>query len=85
MEESQRSIVPERQLTRPKVDYMSAIFEIIKDRCNYNEGKVEDLSVITNRVILRGYNEEELKLTLKSYEDLNVIMMEDGNRVRLLI
>lgn len=46
---------------------------------------MEDLSVITNRVILRGYNEEELKLTLKSYEDLNVIMMEDGNRVRLLI
>ena len=35
--------------------------------------------------MLRGYNEEELNLTLKSYEDLNVIMMEDGNLVRLLI
>jgi hypothetical protein len=35
--------------------------------------------------MLRGYNEEELNLTLKSYEGLNVIMMEDGNLVRLLI
>jgi hypothetical protein len=40
MEESQRSLVAEKQLIRPKVDYMSAIFEIIKDRCNYNDGKV---------------------------------------------
>jgi hypothetical protein len=64
---------------------MSAIFEIIKERCNYKEGKVEDLSVITNRVILRGYKEEELNLTLKSYEYVNVIMRKDRNGVRLLI
>ena len=43
------------------------------------------MDVIRNRVMLRGYNYEELNLTLKSYEGLNVIMMEDGNLVRLLI
>lgn len=64
IEESQTSIVPEKPLKRPKVDYMSAIFEIIKDRCNYSEGKAEDLDVIRNRVLLRGYNEVELNKTL---------------------
>ena len=85
MEESQRSIIPEKQVFKPKVDYMSAIFEIIKDRCSYNEGKVEDLEVIERRVTSRGYNSEEFKITLKNYENLNVIMIEDGSSVRLLI
>jgi len=37
---------------------MSAIFEIIKDRCSYNDGKVEDIEVIERRVLSRGYNSE---------------------------
>lgn len=85
MEESQRSIIPENQALKPKVDFMSAIFEIIKDRCNYNDGNVEDFDVIRNRVISRGYNDKELEITLGNYEKLNVIMKEDGNRIRLLI
>ena len=70
---------------RPKVDYMTAIFDIIKDRCNYSDEKAEDFDIIRNRVFLRGYKEEELNNTLEIYENLNVIMMEDGNRLRLLI
>ena len=77
--------MPEKQSFKPKVDYMSAIFEIIKDRCSYNEGKVEDLEVIERRVTARGYNTEELKITLNNYERLNVLMIEDQNRIRLLI
>jgi hypothetical protein len=56
LDESQRSIVPEKKSFKPKVDYSSAIFEIIKERCSYNEGKVEDLSMIESRVTSRGYN-----------------------------
>jgi hypothetical protein len=42
---------------RPKVDYMTAIFDNIKDRCNYSDEKVEDFDIIRNRVFLRGYKE----------------------------
>ena len=77
--------MPEKKLMRPKVDYMTAIFDIIKDRCNYSDEKAEDFDIIRNRVFLRGYKEEELNNTLEIYENLNVIMMEDGNRLRLLI
>jgi hypothetical protein len=41
--------------------------------------------VIERRVTSRGYNIEELRITLSNYENLNVIMMEDDNKVRLLI
>ncbi len=59
--------MPDRALFKPKIDFMSAIFEIIKDRCNYNSDKTEDIEVIERRVLSRGYNSEELKLTLKNY------------------
>ena len=46
---------------------MSAIYDIIKDRCNYNSDKSEDLDIIEKRVITRGYSSDELQLTLKNY------------------
>jgi hypothetical protein len=56
LEASQKNIIPEKKSMKPKMDYMSAIFELIKDRCSYNEGKVEYLSEIESRATSRGYN-----------------------------
>lgn len=68
---------------KPKGDFMSAIFEILKDRCNYKTDKMDDLNLIERKVIARGYSSVEFNLTLKNYENMNVIMIED-NKVRLL-
>ena len=62
---------------------MSAIFEIVKDRCHYNQEKSEHIENIRKRVLARGYSPEELELTLKNYEKLNVIMVDD-DRIRLI-
>ncbi len=56
---------------------MSAVFEIIKDRCNYNSNRAEDIYTIKNRVISRGFSEEQFEVTLRNYELLDVIMVED--------
>jgi hypothetical protein len=76
-------VVPEKMMFKPKGDFMSVIFEILKDRCNYNSDKTDYLDVIERKVIARGYSSTEFNLTLKNYENLNVIMIED-NKVRLL-
>lgn len=83
LEASQRSVVPDRVSYKPKKDFMSTIFDIIKDKCKYNNERVEEISVIEKRVLSRGYSEEEFRLTLKNYENLGVIMVE-GDRVHLI-
>lgn len=62
---------------------MSAIFDIVRDKCKYNSERAENLDVIEKRVFARGYSEEELILTLKNYENLGVLMRE-GDRIHLL-
>ena len=63
---------------KPRIDNLSAIFTMIKEMCQYNSTKATDLNDIRDRIMRRGYSEDELGLCLKNYENLNVIMVESG-------
>lgn len=83
LEESQKSVLFDTEVRKPRQDNTSAIYSIIKDLCNYSTGKSVDMSVIEERIYRKGYSEEELQITLKNYENLNVLMIE-GNVVSLV-
>ena len=68
MEESQKNLGMEKEGTRkPMHDYMSKIFEMLKDQCEYSDNKSVELDILRRRVLARGYTETELGDTLQDY------------------
>lgn len=64
-------------------DYTSQIFDIIKDLCKYTTELSVDLDTLRRRILARGYTEDQLGDTLRSYLSLNLIMQEE-NMVTLI-
>ena len=64
-------------------DYLSKIFEIMKDQCKYSENRSVEIDILRKRVLARGYTETELEDTLKDYLKNNVIM-QYGSSITLL-
>lgn len=64
-------------------DNISAIFEIIKNLCNYRTDKSVEIATLKKRVLARGHPEDTLEITLNHYENLDVLMY-DGDKIRLI-
>lgn len=64
-------------------DYISNIFEMIRDLCKYTSELSVDLDTLKKRVITRGYTEDQLNETISNYISLNLLMNE-GKTVTLI-
>jgi hypothetical protein len=57
-------------------DYTSEIFSILKEMCNYSSSKSVNHQQFLKRVLLNGFNEDQMDDTLDKYVGLNVIMKD---------
>lgn len=83
MEEAQKSIVRDNEERKPMHDYQSRIFEIYKEMSKYYDGLTVDYYLLKKRILQKGFTDEELDETLRSYINMNVIMRE-GNMITLI-
>jgi DNA replicative helicase MCM subunit Mcm2 (Cdc46/Mcm family) len=87
IETSTISLVPQTKLKR---DSISAIFDIVKEMSVTNTGAlVKEVSIgeIRERVINKGYTEQELDKCIKTYADDDIWMVcgNDQSRLRWLM
>jgi len=55
LEESQKNLNYETEERKPKHDYPSKIFEIIKDMCGYSTSRNVDMDLLKKRGLSRGF------------------------------
>ncbi|KAI8927057.1 MCM2/3/5 family-domain-containing protein [Entophlyctis helioformis] len=83
--EVSKSSLLDRQHTRPR-DPTSAIFEIIKDMCTRGNGSLMreiPISSVRERVISKGFSEDNLQACISVYSDDDVWMTAGANNSRL--
>ena len=59
-------------------DYISSIFELIRDLCKYTTELSIDFDTLKKRTLSRGYTEEQLNETVDNYLSLNLLMCENN-------
>jgi hypothetical protein len=77
LEESQKNLGLEEEDRRPMHDFISNIFEIVRDLCKYSPELSVGYQALKTRVISRGFSEEQLNETLDNYLSLNLLMSQN--------
>lgn len=78
MEEAQKSVTIDNDERRPMHDYVSQIFEMLKEMCKYADGLSVDYTVLKKRIVAKGFTEDQLNDTIENYLRMNIIMREDS-------
>lgn len=83
--EASRNTINQDAGIKAKVDPISAVFKIIREECRKNANSTANRTDILKRVLGQGYKEAELVTALKTYADLNVIILSsEQNKITLV-
>lgn len=83
--EASRNTINQDAGGKTKVDPISAVFKIIREECRKNANSTASRTDILKRVIGQGFKEAELVTALKTYADLNVIILSsEQNKITLV-
>jgi hypothetical protein len=78
LEESQKNLGLEQEERKPMHDYISRIFEFIRDQCKYTTELSVGFDALKTRILSRGFTEEQLNETVDNYLSLNLLMFENN-------
>jgi DNA replication licensing factor MCM7 len=83
--EASRNTINQDSQPKGKVDPVSAVFKIIRDECKKSSTMTASRANVLKRVVGQGFSEQELKNALKTYSELNVIVLSSGeNQITLV-
>ena len=83
--ESSRNTINQDSAPNSKVDPISAVFKIIRDECKKSDSMTASRANVLKRVVGQGFSEQELKNALRTYAELNVIVLSSGeNQITLV-
>lgn len=83
LEESQKNLGLEDDDRKPMHDYVSRIFEMIRDLCKYSPELSVNYQALKTRVLSKGFSEQNLTDTLENYLSLNLLMSQ-GDVITLI-
>lgn len=83
--EASRNTINQDTGVRTKIDPVSAVFRIIREECRKNANSTASRTAVLKRVLGQGYSENELNTAIKTYVDLNVIILSSERNLITLV
>ena len=83
--EASRNTINQDTGVRTKIDPISAVFRIIREECRKNANSTASRTAVLKRVLGQGYSESELNTAIKTYVDLNVIILSSERNLITLV
>ena len=83
--EASRNTINQDTGVRTKIDPVSAVFRIIREECRKNANSTASRTAVLKRVLGQGYSENELNTAIKTYVDLNVIILNSERNLITLV
>lgn len=85
LESAQKSVQDdeedEEKIGQNKVDVQGKILEIIKRACKYDPHFQVKRTELEKNVFSKGFTNNQLNNTLKTYSNLNILMLNEDNNI----